>query len=74
MKEFERSIDDMVRELPIERRAEVRDFVEFLLAKQHSRSRRKPQFDWAGALKDMRDEFTSVDLQHEITRLRGEVE
>lgn len=74
MKEFVRPLEEMVRELPIERQAEVRDFVEFLLAKQHSRQRRKPQFDWAGALKDMRDEYTSVDLQHEITRLRGEIE
>ena len=74
MKEFARPLDEMVRELPIEQQAEVRDFVEFLLAKQRSRRRRKPQFDWAGALKDMRHEFTSVELQHEITRSRGEVE
>ncbi len=71
MKEFARPLDEMVRELPIERQAEVRDFVEFLLAKQSSRPRRKPRFDWAGALKDMRDEFTSVDLQHAVTRLRS---
>ena len=74
MKGFARPLEEMVRELPIERQVEVRDFVEFLLEKQRSRPRRKPQFDWAGALKDMRDEYTSVDLQHEITRLRSEVE
>ncbi len=74
MKEFARPLDEMVRELPIERQAEVRNFVEFLLAKQSSRPRQKPQFDWAGALKDMRSEFTSVELQHEITRSRGEIE
>lgn len=74
MKEFVRPLEELVRELPVERQAEVRDFVEFLLEKQRSRPRRTPQFDWAGALKDMRDDYTSVDLQHEITRLRGEVE
>ena len=74
MKEFARSLEEMVRELPIERQAEVRDFVEFLLAKQRSRQRQKPRFDWAGALKDMRDDYTSVDLQHEITRQRSEIE
>lgn len=74
MKEFVRPIEELVRELPIERQAEVRDFVEFLLAKQSQRQCRKPQFDWAGALKDMRDEYTSVDLQHEVTRLRSEIE
>ncbi len=74
MKEFARPLEEMVRELPVERQAEVRDFVEFLLAKQRARSRQTPQFDWAGALKEMRDEYTSVDLQHEITRLRSEIE
>ena len=74
MKEYAKPINEMIDELPPERQAEVRDFVEFLLAKQRLRQRRKPQFDWAGALKEMRDEYTSVDLQHEITRLRSEIE
>jgi hypothetical protein len=52
----------------------VHDFVEYLLAKQRSSTRRKPQFDWAGALKDMRDDYTSVELQHELTRWRSEAE
>lgn len=73
MKEFAKPLEEMVRELPIERQAEVRDFVEFLLVKQRSRPRRKPRFDWAGAIKDMRDDYTSVDLQHEIARQRSEV-
>jgi len=68
MREYFKSIDEMVKELAPGQQAEVRDFVEFLLAKRRSSPRRKPQFDWAGALKDMRDDYTSVDLQHEITR------
>ena len=74
MKEFARSIDEMVDKLAPEQQAEVRDFVEFLLAKQRSAPRRKPQFDWAGALDDMRDNYTSVELQHEIARWRTETE
>ncbi|MEJ7616483.1 MAG: DUF2281 domain-containing protein [Pyrinomonadaceae bacterium] len=74
MQEFAKPLEEMVKELPMERQAEVRDFVEFLLAKQRLRPRRKPQFDWAGALKDMRAKYTSVDLQHEIARQRGEIE
>jgi hypothetical protein len=74
MKEYVKPIDEMVNELTPGQQAEVRDFVEFLLAKQRSSPRQKPQFDWAGALKDMREEYTSVDLQHEITRLRIEAE
>ena len=26
-----------------------------------------PAFQWAGALKDLRDKYTSVELQHETT-------
>ena len=74
MKESIRPIDEMVEQLPPGQRAEVRDFVEFLLSRQPSTPRRKPRFYWAGALKDMSDDHTSVELQHEITRLRGEVE
>ena len=74
MKEYVKSINEMVNELAPGQQAEVRDFVEFLLAKHRSSPRRKPQFDWAGALKDMRDDYTSVDLQHEITRWRSEAE
>lgn len=74
MKEYVKPIHEMVSELPPEHQAEVRDFVEFLLSKRRAHMRRKPRFGWAGALRDMRAEFTSVDLQHEITRLRGEVE
>jgi hypothetical protein len=70
MKEHVKPINEMVDELPPERQAEVRDFVEFLLAKQRSHTRRKPHFGWAGALKDLRDEFTSVELQHEIAPAR----
>ena len=74
MKEYVKPIDEMVNELAPGQQAEVRDFVESLLARQKSNPRGKPKFDWAGALKDMRDDYTSVDLQHEITRLRSEVE
>jgi hypothetical protein len=72
MKEYVKPIDQVVNELAPGQQAEVRDFVEFLLARQGSNPRGTPRFDWAGALRDMRDEYTSVDLQQEIVRLRSE--
>ena len=74
MKEYVKHIDEMVEELAPREQAEVRDFVEFLLAKERSKPRGAPRFEWAGALKPMREEYTSVDLQHEIARMRSEVE
>ena len=69
-----KSMEDLFRQLPPESRQEVQNFIEFLIAKQETRSRRQPQFDWAGALSDLRDQYSSVDLQHQITDWRSEVE
>ena len=65
-------LEELVKELPPEFRKEVRDFVEFLLEKRSRQIRGKPKFDWAGALKDLRDQYTSVELQHKISDWRTE--
>lgn len=65
-----KSIEDKIRELPPELRQEIEDFVEFLLDKRLKKPRGKPDFGWAGALKDLRDEYTSVELQHRISQWR----
>lgn len=74
MQESVKSMEELFRELPPESQQEVRDFIEFLLAKQAARSRRQPQFDWAGALQELRAQYSSVDLQHQITNWRSEDE
>lgn len=56
-------LDQLIKELPAESQAKVRQFVESLLEKQTSRSRRYIRQTWAGALKDHREEFTSIILQ-----------
>jgi hypothetical protein len=61
-----------INELPPELLQEVEDFAEFLLEKRTNRPRAKPTFSWAGALKDLRDQYTSVDLQHKISEWRIE--
>ena len=64
------TLKDFVDQLPPDIQQEVRDFAEFLLEKRKRRPKSKPQFDWAGALKDLRDETTSVELQHKIAEWR----
>ncbi|MBC7223422.1 MAG: DUF2281 domain-containing protein [Anaerolineae bacterium] len=72
MKEPQRPpLEELVKELPEEFREEVRDFVEFLLQKRVRRERKRPQFPWAGALRDLRDRYTSVELQHQIWEWRA---
>lgn len=48
------SLEDRIKGLPPDLRREVEDFV------------RKMTFSWAGVLTDLRDQYTSVELQHKI--------
>ena len=68
------SIDEMIKQLPPERRSEVFDFIEFLLAKHGKKTRPKMRCDWAGGLENLRAEFTSVELQHQASKWRTEDE
>jgi len=64
------TLKELVEQLPSDVQQEVRDFVEFLLEKRGKKPKGKPKFDWAGALKDLRDQYTSVQLQHQIAEWR----
>ena len=65
------SLQEMLRKLPAELQTEVRDFVEFLLERKSTRQHRPMKFQWEGALKDLRGQYTSVQLQHQISDWRG---
>lgn len=64
------TLKELVDQLPPEFHQQARDFVEFLLEKRARRPKRRPRFDWAGALKDLRDRYSSVELQHKIAEWR----
>jgi LPS O-antigen subunit length determinant protein (WzzB/FepE family) len=63
---------ELVQELPPDVQAEVRDFVEFLLAKRVRKPAQTLRQDWAGALRDVRDQYTSLELQHKALDWRGD--
>lgn len=65
-------IEELMQELPPELQEEVRDFAEFLLEKRVQRRKGIPSFEWAGALSDLRDQYTAVELQHKTTNWRLE--
>nr|BAL57694.1 hypothetical conserved protein [uncultured Acetothermia bacterium]BAL59378.1 hypothetical conserved protein [Candidatus Acetothermum autotrophicum] len=64
----QKPLEELIRELPPQLRQQVQDFVEFLLEKHKKPSEQPAQltFSWYGALKQYRDQFTSVELQHKI--------
>ncbi len=63
------TLPELVQSLPSEMQQQVQDYIEFLLEKRR-KPHGKPTFEWAGALKDLRDQYTSVDLQHRISDWR----
>ncbi len=64
------SLQEMIQVLPPELQNQVRDFIARLLNERSIKTRRKPQFVWAGALRELKEEYTSVQLQHQISEWR----
>ncbi|HKS97016.1 MAG TPA: DUF2281 domain-containing protein [Terriglobia bacterium] len=67
-----KTLEQLVKELPPDRQDEARDFLERLVGERHATPSGKPGLKWAGALADLKDRYTSVDLQHRIARWRIE--
>jgi len=67
-----KSIDDLVKELSPNAQAQVKDFVEFLLTKQVRRRGGILRQDWAGALSDYREQYTSMELQKKALEWRSD--
>ncbi|MGQ9631842.1 MAG: DUF2281 domain-containing protein [bacterium] len=66
------SLEELVKELPPELQEEVRDFAEFLLEKRVHKPKGKLKLDWRGALRDLRDKYTSAELQHKALEWWGD--
>jgi hypothetical protein len=69
---YEREIETKVQKLPENLKKEVLDYIDFLLEKYQGKKvrKRKFTFDWEGGLSDIKDEFTSVELQHKALEWR----
>lgn len=65
-------LERLLNQLPPDLQKEVEDFVHFLLARRKKKRREKMHQDWAGALRDYRDEFTSLELQRKALEWRGD--
>jgi len=63
-------VDELLRELPPELQREVEDFAAFLVEKQSKKANSAPSLKWAGAIQDLKAQYTSVDLQHTLAEWR----
>lgn len=66
------ALPELVQSLPSEMQQQVQEFIEFLLKKRSRQPTGQFKLDWRGALRELRDQYTSVELQHKIAEWREE--
>jgi hypothetical protein len=71
MSSDQRSLEEIVRELSPESQTKVRQFVESLLEKTNQPANQKLTQNWAGALSDCREKYTSLELQKKSIEWRN---
>lgn len=64
MSAAEKPLSELVEELPPELQEQVRTYVTQLLDEHDNRAARPLRYTWAGALRNLRDDMTSVELEH----------
>lgn len=65
-------IEEKIKKLPPNLQKEVEDFVESLMEYPKRRARKPLELKWRGLLRDLRDKYTSVELQHRILEWWGD--
>ncbi len=70
--DFVDRLTDQIRRLPPDLQKEVEDFIEFLMEKHGPHSAGRLRVDWAGALREYRDKYTSLELQKKALEWRGD--
>lgn len=67
-----KSIDERIKNFPPALKKEVEEFVNSLLKKRRKQNGKKLRQDWAGALRDYRAQYTSLELQKKALGWRGD--
>ena len=67
-----KSIDERIKNLPPALKKEVEEFVNSLLKKRRKKNGKRLRQDWAGTLRDYRDQYTSLELQKKALEWRGD--
>ena len=67
-----KSLEKKINQLPPEVLPELEEFVGVLLARNAAKQPTKLRQNWAGALRDYRDQYTSLELQEKALQWRGD--
>ena len=66
-----RELAQLFEELPYEARSQLERLAEKLrTARRAQKTNDDYSFDWAGGLKELREQYTSVELQHKASEWR----
>ena len=65
-------IEKKIKALPDDLKKEVIDYIDFLIMKKKKSNKQTGgfNFSWEGGLAELRDQYTSVTLQHKATEWR----
>jgi hypothetical protein len=68
----EQEIEIEIKKLPEDLKREIWDYIEFVSKKYQERIKNPSgfRFDWEGGLSDFKNEFNSVELQHQAMNWR----
>ena len=66
------TMEELIKQLPPDLQKEVEDFARFLLERRAQKRSQKLRQDWAGALREYREQFTSLELQQKALEWRGD--
>ena len=61
-----KSIEEILQKLPPELQQEVWHFAEYLLETKVNHKQKYLRLSWEGGLREWRDQYTSVELQHKV--------
>ncbi len=69
---YEQEIENKIQKLPDDLKKEILDYIEFLIKKYQGlpQSKKKFSFSWENGLSELREKFTSVELQHKASEWR----
>jgi hypothetical protein len=65
------SVVPTLARLPPDLRQEALEYIEYLVAQVDLTDLPVLKFDWAGSLSDLKDQYTSVELQHKALEWRN---
>ena len=60
------SLEEKIKKLPPDLQVAVEHFIDLLMKERTEKPVRKLNLDWAGGLKDLKNKYSSVELQKKL--------